>query len=155
MTGQQAVAETLRQMVEGMDYTPVQRVIGDLTPEQATTRIPGAPYSMATIVWHAWFWVNAWLVAIRGGGDPFGGHDPDASWPEVPAEEWVATRARFIESIGEALRLARSEDPDRPTWEGQTVGQNLLQIAVHTAYHIGQMTLLRQDLGLRPPPAGE
>jgi hypothetical protein len=155
MNGEQAVEEALRQMIDGRDYTPVERLVADLTPDHACRKPPRSPYSIATVVWHTWFWVNVWAITIRGAGDPFGGHDPGATWPDVPPEDWPATRERLRESLRQASALSVSEDPDRPTWGEGTVGKNLLQIAIHTAYHIGQIALLRLELGLWPPAAGE
>ena len=110
--------------------------------------LDGSPYSIATVVWHTWFWVNVWVVAIRGDGDPFGGHDPDATWPVIAAADWPATREHLLGTLRQATELAATQDPDRITWEKQTVAQNLLQIVVHSAYHIGQIALIRQELGL-------
>lgn len=155
MTGSRAVAEALRQMIDGQDYTPLERLIEDLAPEQAARKPTGSPYSIATLAWHTWFWVNAWTTIIRGSGDPFQGQDPDATWPEIASEDWPMTRSRLLEALLVAQGLAASEDVDRRTWQEETVGGNLLQIAIHTAYHIGQITLVRQELGLWPPKKGE
>ncbi len=151
MTDRTTVVEALRQMVEGDDYRPLYRLIDDLTPEQAVLRPPDAPYSIATIVWHTWFWANAWNVAIAGAGDPFGGHDPDQSWPEVGAEDWAETRSLLHASLRRSQELALTVDMEQPTWHGQTAGHNLLQIAIHTAYHIGQIALARQERGMWVP----
>lgn len=155
MTGQEALAEAMRQMIEGEEYTPLERMIADLTSEQATHRPTGAPYSIATVVWHTWFWIHVWVRAIGGEEDPYEGHDPVSDLPEIAAEAWPATREQLREVLQQARGLAATADPTRRTWRGQTVGQNLLQITVHTAYHIGQIALLRQELGLWPPAGGE
>lgn len=155
MTGRQMIVEAIRQMIEGEEYTPLERMIADLTPEQAARRPVGSPYSIATIVWHTWFWINVWAAAIGGAEDPYGGRDPWSDMPEISVEEWPATRERLLEVLHQARALAATEDLTRKTWRGQTVGQNLLQITVHTAYHIGQIALLRQELGLWPPAGGE
>ncbi len=155
MTGQEAVSEAMRQMVDGLDYTPIERLIADLVPEDACRKPAGGPYSIATIAWHTWFWVNAWVVAIDASGDPFQGLDPDASWPEVAPSEWPGLRERLRESLKAATALCSGQDLDRITYQDRTVGGNLLQIAVHTAYHIGQITLIRLELGLWPPAGGD
>ena len=149
MTGQQAIVEAIRQMIEGDDYTPLDRLIANLTPEQAARKPAGSPYSIATITWHTWFWINAWVIIIRGAGDPFQGHDPQVGWPEVAPEDWPAIRERLGEALLAAKELAAGQDIDRKTWQEQTVGSNLLQIALHTAYHIGQIALVRQELHIR------
>ncbi len=155
MTGTEVVAEALRQMIDGDDIATADWLCADLAPDAAARRPGGSPYSMATIVWHTWFWVNAWNTWIRGDGDPFGGHDPDASWPEVAEADWPLVRDRLGAALHEASRLAAAADPDRVNASGRTTGQCLLQITVHTAYHFGQMALIRQELGLWPPPGGE
>ncbi len=155
MTDRQTIVEAIRQMIEGQDYTPLERLIADLTPDQAVLKPAGSPYSIATLAWHTWYWNNFWMIAIRGVGDPTGGLNPHATWPEVAAEDWPGIRSRLAEVLDQSRQLAEREDLDRITWRDQTVGTNLLQIAIHSAYHIGQITLLRQELGLWPPAGGE
>ncbi len=155
MTGQEGIIEAIRQMIEGEDYTPLERLMADLTPEQATQKPVRSPYSIATVVWHTWFWVNLWVHEVRGTEDALGVYTPGADWRDISAGEWETMRERMLESLQQARALAATEDLARKTRQDQTVGQNLLQIAIHTAYHIGQVTLLRLELGLWPPAGGE
>lgn len=152
MNARQTAAEAVRQMADGEDYTPLPRLIKDLTSEQAAQKPLDFPYSIATVVWHAEFWICAWIAMIEG-GDPFRGYDPDASWPDVPPAGWPEARDGLLRSLQEARALAVREEIK--TGEDSAADRHLLQIAVHTAYHIGQVALLRQSLGLWPPAGGE
>jgi uncharacterized damage-inducible protein DinB len=143
-------------MVEGEDFTPPVRLLADLTLEEAVTPLGGSADSIASVVWHTLFWVDAWNLAITGDPNPLRGYRNDDTWPEVAAEEWPGLRDRLLASFETAERLAGTlsmEGPGRP--EGHTVAQNLLQIAIHTAYHIGQIAQIRRNAGLWPPEGGE
>ncbi len=155
MTGQEAIAEAVRQMIDGEDYTPLERLIEDLSPDEAVRKPAGSPYSIATIAWHTWFWNNVWIVRIKQDAGAGEGFTDDGKWPDIAAEDWPDTRDRLLESLRRTCELAASAEPAAKTWREQTVGGNLLQIAIHSAYHIGQIALLRQELGLWPPRGGE
>jgi len=150
------LVEALRQMVEGDDFTAPATLLADLTAEQATTATGGNSDSIASIVWHTLFWVEAWNAAAGGGTDRLAWIPNDETWPAVTAEDWQPLRDRFISALSISLRLAATVSPDAPGQRpGRAAVQNLLQIAVHTSYHIGQILLIRRQSGLWPPTDGE
>jgi len=150
------VQEALRQVVDGDDFTAPSRLLADITPEQAASTIGGSIVSIASIVWHTLFWVDAWNAGVGGDISRLKWIPNDETWPEVTADEWPALRDRFIAALGKSQQLAAMVSPDAPGMpDGRTAVQNLLQTAVHTSYHLGQIALIRRNAGIWPPKDGE
>ena len=83
---------------------------------------------------------------------------PDAYWPPSVAppvpEAWDESISRF-RSDREALKqLAAGPEPDLsrviPHGSGQTYLRELLLVADHNAYHVGQLIVVRRLLGIWP-----
>ena len=81
---------------------------------------------------------------------------PDDYWPADPAppsaKAWTDSIEAYTRSREELQRLAR-EAPDLtakvPTGkENQTFLRALLLVADHTAYHVGQLVMIRRALGI-------
>ena len=78
---------------------------------------------------------------------------PDDYWPEnlsfLPVATWQATRTGFEEDLESAVQLAREADLTAPIphGEGRTYVRQLLLIADHNAYHLGQIVDIRKMLG--------
>ena len=81
---------------------------------------------------------------------------PQDYWPSTPAP---ATRAAWDDSLAAfrrdrealkqmALDTSRDLTARIPHGEDQTYLRELLLIADHTAYHVGQLVLVRQSLGI-------
>lgn len=132
--------------------------------ERAASRRPlGPAHSIVEIALHLAAWREE--VAARLRGEP--PHPPAAGdWP-VPDEagDWDAARAR-LEQTGAALRAALAElDPrrlddrvgaarDRALGTGVDLEEMVLGVALHDAYHAGQVALLRKAPAA-PQVAGE
>jgi hypothetical protein len=145
------IQEVLRQVVEGDDFTPPAELLMDLTSEQATAAVGGSVESIASIVWHTLFWVDAWNAAVEGDIGRLKWIPNDETWPAVTADDWPELRDRFIAALATSQRLAASVSADAPGMpESRTAIQNLLQIAVHTAYHLGQIVTIRRNAGIWP-----
>ncbi len=149
MNDRDSVVELLRQMLDGDDIATADWVCAELDGEAATRKPPGSPYSIADVAWHTWLWVHIWNTRIKGESDPFAGYAND--WSDVAPAEWASVRDRLLAALHESAELAATADLDRTSESGRTAGQNLLQTALHTAYHLGQMALIRHELGLWPP----
>ena len=80
---------------------------------------------------------------------------PDDYWPATPEppsdRAWDDSIAAFREDRAALEALAADESIDLfakiPHGDGQTYMRELLLVADHTAYHIGQLVMLRQQLG--------
>ena len=86
---------------------------------------------------------------------------PAEYWPKSPkppsARAWSASLAQIRKDCRALERL--TTDPRRtltarvPAGDGQTFLRELILTADHTAYHVGQIVLVRQLLGQWPPRA--
>ena len=78
---------------------------------------------------------------------------PDEYWPEnlfaLSEETWQQTRSGFEQDLEWAISLAREADLTKsiPHGEGRTYLRQLLLIADHNAYHLGQIVAVRRLLG--------
>lgn len=79
---------------------------------------------------------------------------PQGYWPAEPAptdEQWDASQARFRADLDEVVALIR--DPVRdlsarlPHGQGRTYLRQVLLMADHNAYHLGQIVQTRKLLG--------
>jgi uncharacterized damage-inducible protein DinB len=84
---------------------------------------------------------------------------PDDYWPPSSARPSAAEVARSLAALGEDRHAlaAMALDPAVDLFEriphgsGQTYLRELLLVADHTSYHLGQMVDLRRALGIWPP----
>jgi hypothetical protein len=80
---------------------------------------------------------------------------PSGYWPANPESvteaQWSAAVSGFFSDLDEARKLA--QDPGRdltaliPHGEGRTYLRQVLLIADHNAYHLGQIVQIRKALG--------
>lgn len=142
-------------------FAPRAVLLRGLTLEQVGARPASAPHSIYQELWHA-------TTVLRKSLD--GGRVVLESWPHAehfPAEHgpidqevWDALvrdyLAASIEAVDRARRPGWLETPD-PGYEehGLTWRDSLEFLAVHSAYHLGRIVLLRQQLGVWPPASGK
>ncbi len=124
--------------------------------EGAKARPGGAPHSLYEELWHTDFWQRLILSAVRGEPVLFPEHAAEG-WPKDNATltegAWQGLASRFLLDLEGAAAVAGSEDLERVARD-KTVREHLESVAGHNAYHFGRMVLLRQLLGLWPPPSG-
>ncbi|HEU4564096.1 MAG TPA: DinB family protein [Gemmatimonadaceae bacterium] len=85
-------------------------------------------------------------------------HWPDDYWPRNPAppapSAWEESVAAYRSDRGEMQRLAADPGVDLfatiPHGTGQTYLREVLLVADHAGYHIGQLVLVRRALGVWP-----
>jgi hypothetical protein len=83
---------------------------------------------------------------------------PDDYWPKSPsppsAKAWDQSVARFREDREALKQLALNPSVDLmkvvPSGENQTYLRELLLVADHTAYHLGELVVVRRALGAWP-----
>jgi len=81
---------------------------------------------------------------------------PDDYWPAAAAPEtnaaWEESVAAFREDRDAMAALAQDRDVDLlarvPNGNGQTFLREILLVADHNAYHVGQLILVRRALGI-------
>jgi hypothetical protein len=87
---------------------------------------------------------------------------PDEYWPEQPEpparaswDESIAAYARDRDALSELATAALADATARIPWaehDDHTTLRAVLLSLDHTAYHVGQVVLVRRALGAWPPP---
>jgi len=162
----------LVQILIGDGYaTPPKRILEGLTDESGgdglTHQKPaGAPHSIYEELWHVVFWQQITLEWISGIETPYPTRSLDG-FPTVldmEKEPFGELCERFFDGLGAAVDAARDASrltrtvrctsrPGQPT-RTMTALEQLKNLAAHNAYHLGRIVLLRQLLGVWPPPSG-
>jgi uncharacterized damage-inducible protein DinB len=141
-----------------IDWAPESRrydLLRDVDAGQAARRPVGGGHSIWEIVLHLTAWQRE--VARRLEGEP-PGLPAEGDWPPAPEPTPAAWR-QAVESLAgatQALALAagrldatqrdrRVGESDRPLGTGVTIGEMLVGILQHNAYHSGQVALLKRD----------
>lgn len=144
-------------LIETYPHIPPLSALDGLTAEQAARRPNGVEHSITDLVAHMTFWQNWFCDRCDGVPAPLVAHAPDG-WPTPGA--WPEVQSAFMRGIDRAVALgSRADQPVTPPIEfpplsHYTVRDALVHMAQHNSHHIGQVILLRQMMGLWPPPAG-
>ena len=80
---------------------------------------------------------------------------PDGYWPsatdQLTDEAWAASVAAFFADLEAVIKLAEDSSVDLtaeiPHGEGRTYLREILLVADHNAYHLGQIVQIRKALG--------
>lgn len=141
----------LQHLLEGtFEYASPKDVLASLSAELAFKQVNDYPHSIAQLVSHLHFWQQRRLT-IAQGDEPF--MDPDfefgvTDFPKVEPEDWDKFLQSFLASCAELLATAKDPDNmDREVFEDRNVGFVLASHALHNAYHLGQIVVLRSQLG--------
>jgi len=150
-----------RQLYGESSHKHVLHALEGLDPELAGRRAGRSPHTIYQILQHMTYWQDIAEARLRGEPPP----RPSSAalgWTEREAPEdesdWQAAIACFAEGLralearvlDPELDLGRMVQRDR----GVTVREEVLMLQGHNSYHLGQIVLLRQELGAWPPPRG-
>ena len=146
-------------LVDTFVHLPPPRVIEQLTSDQAEQRLDGADHSIAEIVAHMSFWQDWFCTRCEGTPEPMVSQAA-AGWPAIARGAWPDVHGRFLGGLERAAALALRKDEavspaiDFPPLASYTIRDVLVHVAQHNSHHLGQVILLRQLMGLWPPPSG-
>lgn len=157
----------LEQILSGDGYAvPPSHILEGLSQEIAHRLPQGAPHSIYDELWHITFWQQVTLDWIAGVETPFPASPRDGFPTVLDAEReyWGDLCRRFFAGTAQAAAAARDEQrlnlpircPSRPGSPVRVMKarEQLENLAAHNAYHFGRIVLLRQLLGVWPPPSG-
>ena len=145
----------LRRILSWQDaHVGFEKTVEGLAPTHRGVRVEGFPHSAWELVEHLRITQRDILDFCR---DP-NYHEPkwpDDYWPPTPEppsdQAWHDSIAAFREDRAALEDLAVNESIDLfatiPHGTGQTYIRELLLVADHTAYHIGQIVVIRRQLG--------
>ena len=149
--------EPIRCVSQAEAHAGFDKAVAEL-PEPLRGRVPhGLPYSPWQLVEHMRITQHDILDFCRNPAYQEVSW-PDDYWPRSPAPPsaaaWDETLRRFREDRAALQRLARDPAIDLaariPHGTGQTYLRELLLAADHTAYHVGELIVVRRLLGAWP-----
>lgn len=137
-----------RHLFSDGEFARRERILSGLTLGQVNARPSPQSHTIYEELWHA----NRWQSIIVNRDEAlYGEWQRGAVYPEAPAagpEEWESLVAEF--HAGTAKALWWTESPERLAHEtdrGSTMEDVLHSLAIHSAYHMGKIVALRQQLG--------
>jgi uncharacterized damage-inducible protein DinB len=154
--------ENLRKLLYGEGaHTNALHALEALNDEQIGSRPAKAPHSIYQILWHMIYWQEYELANIAGKPPSYPTHAIE-SWPPETAprnlSEWNETIQKFAAGL---KRYEALLDDPAADWErvvnakkNETVRDVVWMIVAHNSHHLGQIIMLRQQLGAWPPPKG-
>lgn len=155
MDRDQALRDHLTRLLEWRDaHTDFESAVAGLPPALRGRKPEGLPYSPWRLVEHLRITQQDILDFCRNPG--YTELDwPDDYWPEsdAPPSEaaWEHSVAAFRQGLAQLRALAADTSIDLfariPHGTGQTYLRELLLVADHNAYHLGQLVTVRRLLG--------
>lgn len=156
---QQSLRNHLKELLTWSSaHVDLERAVKNVPTEYRGRRLEGAPYSLWQMLEHIRR-AQEDILAFCRNPEYTSPNWPDDFWPEDPEppsrEDWQRSIDAIKRDRQELIEII--ENPDRDLWstifhgEGQTYAREALLTADHTAYHVGQIVLLRRLLGIWPP----
>jgi uncharacterized damage-inducible protein DinB len=128
--------------LEGDDIPAPKALLARVKEEEAS-RVPDAlPYSLATNLAHAVFWQRIWLNRLKG----LRAESFLKDWRVPAVGEFAALRREFLDGLQEALSIASAKQIRHSMKSDKAAEATLINIAVHDAYHLGQINLIKRAL---------
>lgn len=147
----------LQRLFVDLEYAPREHVV--TVPFAYVGVQPGASHhSIFEELWHLTKWQTFVLQTARGEAARSNFKEDDFPEAQAPAgeEAWQVLVAEFLEGSEAAATLAGDEEALAVRLaDGVTLREHLEMLAVHNAYHLGKIVLLRQLLGVWVPPLAE
>jgi hypothetical protein len=136
-------------------HAGLDRIVGGVPQDRWSASAPGLPYTLWQLLEHIRLTQHDILDFSRNPGYA------ELRWPEdywppagaAPTAEDVSTTLAALRKDRNAL-IAMALDPKIdlfariPHGTGQTYLRELLLVADHTSYHLGQMVVVRRALGI-------
>ena len=150
-----ALRAQLRRILSWQDaHVGFEKSVEGLSPKLRGARVVGFPHSAWELLEHMRITQHDILDFCRNPGYTEITW-PDDYWPksaEPPSERaWDDSIAAFRDDRAALEALAGDESIDLfatiPHGDGQTYLRELLLVADHNAYHLGQLVMVRQQLG--------
>jgi hypothetical protein len=158
MTQIDALRAQLAAILDWQDaHATYDAAVADVPPEMRGRNVEGLPHTLWMLVEH--LRITQWdILDFCRNADYQEMRWPDDYWPasaEPPSPDAWDESIRRYRADREALKaLAADTSIDLfariPHGSGQTYLRELLLVADHTAYHVGQVVTVRQLLGIWP-----
>ena len=155
MDEHQALRDHLLELLSGGSaHLGFEPAIEGLSPELAGKKAAGLPHTPWQLLEH--LRIAQWdLLEFCRNPDHLSPSWPDGYWPEgeAPADEaaWHRSVEAFRRDLQEVKDLVADPKTDLyakvPWGDGQSILREVLLVADHNAYHLGQIVAVRQGLG--------
>lgn len=151
-----AILSQLRASHDGEPWygSPRMQFLRGLSPDRAAAHPIAGAHSIWELVLHVTGWTREVHQRLRGNapGEPAAGDWPQPGDTSGPA--WHAALVDLDDAHDAVVRHVATlsdEDLARPVGNGVSVGEMLVGLAQHDAYHSGQLALLRRTLDRGAP----
>ena len=159
MSPDTALRRQLLALLDGRNaHATLDEVVADFPPEHYNTRPPNVPYSPWQLLEHIRFAQWDILEFIR---DPAYKSPPwpDGYWPATGSQadetDWNNTLVAIRADMAAFRAMVQNPDADLtadlPHAPGYSLLREILLVADHNAYHVGEFGILRQVMGTWPP----
>jgi hypothetical protein len=153
-----AVRAQVRALVRGPSYMAFDDMVARFPPKQINTRLPNVPYTPWPLLEHMRLAQRDILDYIRE-PDYREPNWPDDYWPGRDATAdmaaWRKTLAAFRHDRAALDKIVANSRWDLsarlPYGRPHTLLRELLIVAEHNTYHIGEFAILRQVMNTWPP----
>ncbi len=141
----------------GNAYMPFSEAVADFPQKLMNTVFPNGTYSPWDLLEH--IRITQWdILDFTKNTDYKEIKWPDDYWPpkgkKATKKEWERTIKQFQKDLGELQKIAKNPKTDLyakiPHGTGQTILREILLVADHNAYHIGEFTIMRQVMKTWP-----
>ncbi len=152
----QALREHLAAVLHWEDaHAGLDRIVDGIPPDRWSAIAPGLPYTLWQLLEHVRLAQHDILDFCRNPGYTKL-RWPEDYWPPASArptaEEVAGSLAALHEDRDALMAMARNPELDLfariPHGTGQTYLRELLLVADHTSYHLGQVVAVRRALGI-------
>jgi hypothetical protein len=158
MNDDKALREHLRSLLTGAHaHADFEAAVKDFPSEVRGKRPEGSPHSPWELLEH--LRITQWdILEFSRNAAHISPEFPAGYWPVTQAppdvEAWDASVEGFRRDLAALATLAEDASTDLfariPHGDGQTVLREVLLAADHSAYHLGQLLLVRKLLGAWP-----
>ncbi|SDY40290.1 DinB family protein [Hymenobacter psychrophilus] len=147
------VTELISLLTQGNAHVTFEDACADLTPAQWNQHAPEAPYTIWQLADH--IRIAQWdIVEFSLGAEHTSPEWPAGYWPAQTATadeaQWYQTLAQIQADRQRFIDLLQHPTTDLlaplPHGDGQTILREALLIGDHTAYHTGEIILIRRLL---------
>lgn len=150
-------AQLLELLRGGSAHMTFDEAVRDFPMDAVNARPPSVPYTPWHLLEHIRLTQRDILDFVREDSYEEGVW-PDDYWPSPDAEAdkraWNETLAAFHEDLAALQGMVNDPATDLtalvPNGDGQTFIREVLLVADHNAYHIGEFAILRQVMGTWP-----
>ena len=131
-------------------FVSAKTAVAGLTPEQASWTDGKGNHSVGQLVYHILYWDRQSLAKFQGktaekfsgnNDDTFNGYDP---------KKWAETVQQLNQVMTDLEKVVESADEKKLQAWAPTVAR----IGTHTAYHLGEIVMVRKEQGSWDPSKG-